>query len=77
MGLQHGKVWSWNTLLVGFCMWVLVYLGDIFVFIGVLIGFVWMVFIAVLYADSMTLLEEARIREEEAALKDLQTFDEV
>jgi len=78
--INHGRIWSINTLIVGLMMLFLFYHGGISAIIGVIIGFVQMLLIAVFYINLLAEYEELveeMIRigsKEEAALKE---FDDV
>lgn len=80
MEINHGRIWSVNTLLVGGMMLFLFYFGGISAIIGVIIGFAQMILIAILYANLLSeheeLVEEMiRIGSKEAAA--LKEFDDV
>lgn len=80
MEINHGRIWSINTLLVGLVMLVLFYCGGISAIIGVIIGFVQMLLIAVFYANLLVEYEEQEeemIRIGSKAAAALKEFDDV
>ena len=80
MEINHGRIWSVNTLLVGGMMIFLFYFGGISAIIGVIIGFVQMILIAILYTNLLAEYEEQTeemIRIGSKAESALKEFDDV
>jgi len=80
MEINHGRIWSANTILVGGMMLFLFYFSGTSAVIGVIIGFVQMILLAILYTNLLTKYEEMveeMIRIGSKAESALKEFDDV